>query len=98
MGIFKPIPVANDSSHYIKKPTQQQFYDCCNECYWVATYVAKGLVRHELNYALKHLNENVREMLLVMLSWKVGHEYHYQISVGKYYKYLEKYLEANSWK
>ena len=59
MGIFKPIPVANDSSHYIKKPTQQQFYDCCNECYWVATYVAKGLVRHELNYALKHLNENI---------------------------------------
>ena len=28
--IFKPIPVANDSSYYIKKLTQQQFYDCCN--------------------------------------------------------------------
>lgn len=96
-NIFHEIPQSNDHQYYVKKPTQQEFYDCANEFYWVSTYVAKGLVRHELNYAMKHLNENVREMLLLMLSWKVGCENDFQVSVGKNYKYLQQYLNKELW-
>lgn len=71
---------------------QAEFLDCCNEFWWVSTYVVKGLCRNELFYAADHLNEICQKELLRLLSWQVGSEHGYQISVGKNYKYLPNYL------
>lgn len=83
---------ATDQDYWVKKPTQEEFLDCCNEFWWVSTYVVKGLCRNELLYAADHLYEHCRKELLRLLSWQVGAENDYALSVGKNYKYLPNYL------
>lgn len=85
-----------DQDYWVKKPSAAFFVDCCNEFWWVSTYVAKGLARREILYAYDHLNQ-VREMLRTMLEWKVGIETDFSLSVGKNSKYLKHYLEPNLW-
>ena len=86
-----------DEDYWVKRPSAEFFSDCCNEFWWVSTYVAKGLWRREILYAGEHLNNIMRPMLLKMLEWKVGIETSYSVSIGKYGKYLKKYLSENDW-
>lgn len=86
-----------DKDYWVKKPSADFFADCCNEFWWVSTYVAKGLWRKEILYAYDHLTI-VREMLLTMLEWKVGIETNFSLSVGKNRKYLKDYLDHDLWK
>ncbi|MFE0506790.1 aminoglycoside 6-adenylyltransferase [Peribacillus butanolivorans] len=90
------IPNPTDVDYWIKKPSTEFFDDCCNEFWWVSTYVAKGLWRKEILYAQEHLN-NVRSMLIQMLEWQVGIETNFSVSVGKHGKYLEGFLTEKSW-
>lgn len=83
---------ATDQDYWIKRPSQAEFSDCCNEFWWVSTYVVKGLCRNELFYAADHLNEYCRNELFRLLSWQVGSGLGYHFSVGKNYKYLPNYL------
>lgn len=91
------IPPPTDEEYWVKKPSAQSFADCCNECWWTATYVAKGLWRREILYALDHLNL-VRAMLLKMLEWKVGIETDFSLSIGKNAKFLKRYVDEETWK
>ncbi|GAA4080865.1 hypothetical protein GCM10022410_25800 [Amphibacillus indicireducens] len=91
------IPVATDQDYWVKKPTDQQYLDCCNEFWWITTYIAKGLWREEMLYALDHLNRYCRPMLYQMLAWQVGFETDFSVSVGKSEKYLANYLEKDTW-
>lgn len=86
-----------DKDYWVKRPSAEFFSDCCNEFWWVSTYVAKGLWRSEILYAAEHLNNIMRPMLLKMLEWKVGIEHSYSVSIGKFGKYLEKYLSEENW-
>jgi aminoglycoside 6-adenylyltransferase len=86
----------SDRDYRVKKPGVEFFDDCCNEFWWLSTYAAKGLCRNELLYALRHL-DLMRGQLLNMVSWKVGHETSYQVSVGKSCKYLERYAGPELW-
>lgn len=83
---------ATDQEYWIKQPNQAEFADCCNEFWWVSTYVVKGLCRNELLYAVDHLNEICRKELLRLLSWLINAECDTEFSVGKNYKYLPSYL------
>ncbi|GHT69108.1 aminoglycoside nucleotidyltransferase ANT(6)-Ia [Spirochaetia bacterium] len=91
-----PLPPPSDEDYRVKRPSAEYFDDCCNEFWWVSTYVIKGLYRKEFFYAAEHLNGNVRPELLRMLSWKVGIETEFSVSVGKAYKYLDKYISADT--
>ncbi|MFD1902149.1 aminoglycoside 6-adenylyltransferase [Enterococcus termitis] len=93
-GILPTLPTATDEDYWIKKPTQEEFSDCCNEFWWVSTYVVKGLCRNELFYAADHLYEHCRKELLRLFSWQVGGDNGFDFSVGKNYKYLPLYLTA----
>ena len=95
-ALFQTLPPPTDQQYWVKKPNQKQFDDCCNEFWWVSTYVAKGLWRDEFLYAVDHL-QLVREMLLKMMEWQVGIETNFSVSIGKNYKYLKKYLNAKEW-
>ncbi|MFJ7828314.1 aminoglycoside 6-adenylyltransferase [Psychrobacillus sp. NPDC096623] len=86
-----------DEDYWVKRPSAEYFADCCNEFWWVTTYVAKGLWRSEIPYAHEHLNTILRPMLIQMLEWKVGIEQDYSVSIGKSGKYLEKYLSEKEW-
>ncbi|MFV0561422.1 MAG: aminoglycoside 6-adenylyltransferase [Enterococcus sp.] len=81
-----------DKDYWIKTPTKKLFADCCNEFFWVSTYVVKGLCRQEFLYAQDHLFSNCQMELLRLLSWQIGEKRHYNLNLGKSYKYLPNYL------
>jgi len=88
---------ASDRQYWIQKPTAREFDDCCNEFWMVSTYVVKGLARREILFAIDHLNEIARPNLLRMMAWHIGSERGYSFSVGKNYKFIDRYLPAEDW-
>ncbi|GLI04814.1 aminoglycoside 6-adenylyltransferase [Paenibacillus tyrfis] len=91
------LPAPTDVDYWVKRPSAKLFADCCNEFWWVSTYVAKGLWRREMLYAQDHLNAAVRPMLIQMLEWQVGIGTDFSVSTGKNGKYLEKHLSRENW-
>ncbi|MCG7216883.1 aminoglycoside 6-adenylyltransferase [Paenibacillus mucilaginosus] len=89
--------IADDRQYWIKKPTARAFDDCCNEFWMVSTYVVKGLARKEILFAIDHLNEIGRPNLLRMMAWQIGSEHGYTFSVGKNYKFINRYLPNEDW-
>jgi len=96
-GLFPALPPPSDEDYRVKRPSQQLFDDCCNEFWWITTYVAKGLWRREILYANHHFEAIVRPCLLLMLEWNAGIKTDFVVSVGKNHKYLEKYTAPGEW-
>lgn len=90
-------PPANDNDYMIKKPTEKEFLDCCNEFWWCSTNVGKGLWREELSYAKGMLEGPVRDMLVVMLEWHIGMKTEFTVNAGKFGKHFEQYVEKDVW-
>jgi aminoglycoside 6-adenylyltransferase len=89
--------VAGDRQYWIKKPTAREYDDCCNEFWMVATYVVKGLARREILFAADHLHEIARPNLLRMMAWQIGTEQGCTFSVGKNYKFIDRFLPKEDW-
>lgn len=96
-GIVEPFPPASDRDYLPTPPTAKQFADCCNEFWWVSVYVAKGLWRREILYALDVRDSIVRPQLMKMLVWSVGIETDFAQSTGKSGKYLQRFLKPEPW-
>lgn len=96
-GLFEPFPPPSDSDYLPTPPTAKAFDDCCNEFWWVATGVAKGLWRGEPTYAKYVQDHFVRDQLMKMLTWYVGVKWDFSKSPGKWGKYLEGLLEPELW-
>ena len=90
-------PAPTDVDYHLRRPTERMFDDCCNEFWNTVPYVVKGLCRREILFAIDHLSDVVRKELLRMLSWKIGIERGFDFSLGKNYKFMEKYLPAELW-
>jgi aminoglycoside 6-adenylyltransferase len=88
---------ASDIDFHIKEPSSEFLDDCCNEFWQLSTYVTKGLCRKEYLFAIRHM-ELMKKQMLIMISWKVGIETSFSLSVGKAYKYLDKYVSEEFWK
>ncbi|MCG4435969.1 aminoglycoside 6-adenylyltransferase [Erysipelothrix rhusiopathiae] len=95
-SIISGVIPATDRDYWIKKPNEQNYRDCINEMLWLSFYVVKGIKRHEPIYAMDHL-ASMRQMLLQMITWQVGFETDFSISVGKNYKYLDRYISSSMW-
>ena len=80
------------AGYLIKRPTQKMFSDCCNEFWWVCTYVAKGLWRKEIIYAKEMLEGPVRKMFLKVIEWHIGIETGFSVPFGKSGKNMQTYL------
>lgn len=89
--------VPTDIDYHVKRPTAKEFDDSCNEFWNVTPYVVKGLCRREILFAIDHLYMILRRELLRMLSWKVGFETGFSLSIGKNYKFLDKYIPEDLW-
>ncbi len=96
-GILPQIPPPSDENYHVSPPDSFCFDDCCNEFWWTSTYVAKGLWRGEILYALYHLSHPVNHMLVQMLSWLAGTRTNFSVSTGKCGKYLKPYLTDEEW-
>lgn len=92
-NILQPAPQLTDEIYRTQVPSEAMFQDCCNEFWWVTTYVVKGLVRHEQTYTVDHLYGICHQELLRLLSWQVVRQQGL-VNVGKNYKYLFTYLDA----
>ena len=91
------IPEATDKDYWVKKPTEHNFFDTCNEFWWCLNNVAKGLWREEIPYVVDMLNYCVRPQLIRLMEWKIGFDTNFTISVGKSGKYMYRWLEAETW-
>lgn len=97
-GIVGPLPASSERDYLPKPPTARQFADCCNEFWWVAPYVAKGLWRQEILYAKIMLDEVLRhEQVMKLLGWHIGRSTDFKVSPGKLGKYYQRYLEPELW-
>lgn len=96
-GLLPEAPPPSDRSYWIQQPAKAEFDGCCNEFWWVAPYVAKGLWRGEILFAHWHLEHCLHPMLLKMLEWKAGSEHGFTISSGKCGKYLNRLLTREEW-
>ncbi|MBE2236172.1 MAG: aminoglycoside 6-adenylyltransferase [Caldilineaceae bacterium] len=97
-GVIEAYPPPTDSDYLPKPPTAKQFADCCNEFWWVSTYVAKGLWREEITYAKALQEQVVREQLMLMLTWEIGARTHFACSTGKLGKYFQQHLDPELWR
>lgn len=80
-------PVPSGAAFAVRRPTPRMADDCCNEFWFTASYVAKGLCRDELTFAAGLL-DNTRRAALTMLAWQDGFAHGFGRSPGKYYKWL----------
>lgn len=96
-GIVEPFPPPNESDYLPTPPSLLQFNNCCNEFWWVSTYVAKGLARNEILYAKSMLEQVIRPELMRMLTWYIGINTGFQVNPGKFGKHFQNYLEPMLW-
>ncbi|MFW6298785.1 MAG: aminoglycoside 6-adenylyltransferase, partial [Bacillota bacterium] len=88
-------PHVPDDRHFnVKKPVEKVFSSCVNETLFVSMNVAKGLWREEPTYALEML-AIIRRCLRSMLAWKVGCDHDFKVSVGKFSRHLDEYLDSH---
>jgi hypothetical protein len=78
--------------------TAAAFADACNEFWWVAPYVAKGLLRGELTYACHHLDTVMRAQLMTMLDWGVAGASGSRRGAGKHGRHLRRELAPERWR
>jgi aminoglycoside 6-adenylyltransferase len=97
-GLLAGVPPPSDANYLPTPPSERAYADCCNEFWWMSTYVAKGLWRDELTYARAMLDQVMREELMDMLAWYVGVRTRFSVNVGKSGKYLRRYLEPELWR
>lgn len=95
-GLVPNLPPSTDQDYSVQKPSCRTFDDCCNEFWWLSTYVAKGLARGQIPYANAHLNL-MRNELMRMLSWQAGIEQGFNFNIGKDFKYLQKHIPQGDW-
>jgi aminoglycoside 6-adenylyltransferase len=80
------------SKFNIKMPSEKEFQDTCNEFFWLAPYIAKGLYRKELIYVKSIMENSQYEQLYKMLNWSVLIREDSLVRTGCFSKYLYRYL------
>ena len=91
------MPEATDEDYWVKKPTENNFYNTCNEFWWCLNNVAKGLWREEIPYVMDMINYCIRPQLIRLMEWKIGFDTNFTVSVGKSGKYMYRWLEKDIW-
>jgi aminoglycoside 6-adenylyltransferase len=96
-GVVKPYPEPNENDYLPHPPTASQFFECCNEFWWVSPYVAKALWRDEIVYAKELMEQVLRKELMKCLVWYVGSKTGFVVSTGKAGKHFHRHLEPTQW-
>ena len=96
-GRAQGLPEPSDLDYRPQRSTKKMFEDCCNEFWWLAPYVAKGLWRGELIFSRYILDCLVRGELMKMLEWYFGIQTDFSRSMGKQGKFLKEVLNSSEW-
>ena len=96
-GIIEPFPPPSERDYLPQPPTARQFFECCNEFWWVSPYAAKALWRNEILLAKQFVDVYLREQLMKCLVWYVGNKTGFAVSAGKGGKHFRRFLEPAQW-
>jgi aminoglycoside 6-adenylyltransferase len=96
-GLIGTIPPPSDKDYRIKKPSEKEFHDYCNEFWWICLNISKGIWRQELSYSMFMYEQINRNVLIKMLEWNIGIKTNFSKSAGKLGKYFEEFLEKDDW-
>ncbi|HZG59742.1 MAG TPA: aminoglycoside 6-adenylyltransferase [Anoxybacillus sp.] len=96
-GIIRSLPPSSDKDYHIKRPSEKEFVDSCNEFWWICMNIAKGLWREELTYTMFMYEQINRNVLIRMMEWYIGIKTNFTKSTGKLGKYFEDFLEKDEW-
>jgi len=96
-GLFSETDPPSEKDYLIRKPDEKEFADCCNEFWWVVTYVAKGLLRQEIPYAKAMMDGPVRDMFMQMIAWYIGTETGFSVSFGNKGKRMRSHLNETEY-
>lgn len=91
-NLLPQISPSSEKSYFIKKPTENEFLACCNEFWWLSTYIAKGLWRKQIIYALEMFTQNVHPEFMKIANWYIGLKNDFGVNSGNYGKYFKKFL------
>ncbi|MFN2439646.1 MAG: aminoglycoside 6-adenylyltransferase, partial [Chitinophagaceae bacterium] len=91
-------PYPSDTDYWIKRPTEKEFMDCCNEFWWVSTNVGKGLWRKEITYAKEMMERPVRAMFLKIVEWHIGIKTGFTVSFGQGGRNIKQHISPNLYK
>src|SRR5690554_6592345 len=83
-GILPPFGDSDDRGYRVGAPGEKEFADCCNEFFWVAPYVAKGLWRGQPVYARHCLEQILQNQVEKMLVWAVAADTGTEVTAGAY--------------
>ena len=97
-SLFSNLSEPDEKDYLIKRPTERQFRNVCNEFWWVCTYVSKGLLRNEITYAKAMMENPVRQMFMKIIGWHIGVNTNFSVSLGKDGKYMRQYLSEKEYK
>ncbi|MFS0823326.1 aminoglycoside 6-adenylyltransferase [Bacillus sp. 1P02SD] len=95
--ILPSISAPTDIDYHVKKPTESAYLSSCNNFWWCLQNVAKGIWRDELPYAKQMFEHVIRPHLDEMVSWWIGCDTNFQVSVGKMGKYFKQHLPNSYW-
>jgi aminoglycoside 6-adenylyltransferase len=96
-GIIGSLTPSNDRDYHIKRPSEKEFMDSCNEYWWICLNISKGLWREELTYVMFMYEQINRNVLIRMIEWNIGIKTDFSISAGKFGKNMEDFLEKDEW-
>lgn len=91
-GIFHEMFHPNNEDNQIDKPDENLYHACCGGFWWFLNYVAKGIARDELPFAMDFFNSYVRLTLNRMTNWYIGTQTDFSVSTGRHSKYYKKHL------
>ena len=95
-NIFSNIDKSSDADYLVKRPSEKEFLETCNEFWWTSTNVAKGLLRNEITYAKEMQETVVRPMFMKIIEWYIGIETNFSVSFGKAGKFMKTHLPGLS--
>jgi len=95
--MFNQLSKTKDNDYWVQQPTEKEFLDCCNEFWWVSTYVVKGLCRNEIIYSKDMMDKIVRKTYNQLLAWETAHENNFEINLGKSLKFITQYINEIKW-
>ncbi|HLA58898.1 MAG TPA: GNAT family N-acetyltransferase [Puia sp.] len=96
-NLFENIEPATDIDYRVRRPTEKEFRDACNEFWWVSTYISRGLMRRETSYVKAMMEGPVRKMFLKMTEWYIGTKTEFSVSPGLHGKFISQYLTGNEY-
>ena len=91
------LPPPADDGYRVSRPSRKEYAHTINNIFWCSGNIAKGIWRDELPYAKSMFDVVVRPCILQMLAWYAADLHGWSINVGKFEKWLMKYLPREVW-